>query len=125
MTSGNDQAFCFTGNDTLLGLAGNDDLWGGDGEDLLDGCIGNGTLRDGNGNDIFVFSAGQNLAIRFDTGNAEDVVQMTRAVGIDDLTDLLDNHLALVGGVAVIADANGNTLTFQGVTALDAGDFTF
>jgi len=95
---------------------------------VLDGGTGNDTIRGEVGDDTSVFSAGEDVAIGLNTGNLEDVVALENSLGIADFAGLQTHRLSLVNGVAAIADAGGNTLTFQGIASLagfDRADFTF
>lgn len=100
-------------NDDLSGGKGNDALYGQKGKDRLDGDQGNDTMVGGDKTDTFVFSEGDDLAKDFDALGDVDMVDLSNADGIDDLTDLEDNHMAQSGGDVVITDDAGDTLTLR------------
>lgn len=139
--AGDDTVYGQAGDDTLYGGAGNDVLYGGDGADTLWGVTGADSLDGGggadllraglggdrmfggggddtmvgdSGDDTFVFSAGADVAQDFDV--AADILDLSGAAGITDMTDLMANHVSTVGGNAVITDADGDTLTLLVVT---------
>ncbi|SDE73345.1 hypothetical protein SAMN04488239_1325 [Ruegeria marina] len=79
----------------------------------------------GPGADVIVFSQGTDTALFFST--AFDQIDLSGVAEITDFADLSANHLADVGGNAVITDGLGNSLTISGVlsAALTADDFIF
>lgn len=143
--SGDDFAFGSRGNDTVGGGDGDDVIWlgsdddiafggadndaiyGVDGNDTLDGGAGDDTLKGGVDSDIFVFGPGHDRVLDFDEYDTLERIDLSGASGIDDLADLLSNHMRQIGDDVVIEDAAGHTMTLVSTAGvdLDASDFLF
>jgi Ca2+-binding RTX toxin-like protein len=121
---GRDRLYGGKGNDLLEGHEGNDRLYGGGGRDELIGGSGNDRLAGGKGADDFVFSAGFDRVRDF-RGN--DEVDLSTAHGIDDFTDLMQNHATQNHRGVTITDDDGDSMRLNGLTLddLDASDFLF
>lgn len=128
---GNDSAKGGSGNDTLRGEAGADRLEGGKGDDRIEGGAeadrltggqGNDTLAGGGGADVLVFADGfgNDEVIGFENGLDRFDFRGHTATSIAGLT------VGASGGNAVIADAQGNSITVIGAAGqIDAADFLF
>ena len=108
--------------DTIYGGAGNNTLDGQGGDDWLFGRGGNDTLTGGAGADRFVYvdGDGADTITDFNRGQGDkiDLSGVAGVYGIDDLN--------VTGGAnTVITFGPGQTLTLNGVSSLDAGDFIF
>lgn len=111
--AGNDQVFGGLGNDTLFGNDGDDTLFGAAGDDMIDGGDGNDDIYAGSGADVIVFSTGADRV--FFMSATEDTLGLQAAVGILDYNDLVTNHMTEVSGSAVITDADGSSMTLDGL----------
>lgn len=108
---GNDTLFGGNGRDTLLGGndadlilggSGADQLFGESGNDTLEGAGGNDALYGGLGADTFVFAQqfGQDTVYGFDEA---DVLDFSRNADINDLENLLENHVFQINEDVVIS----------------------
>ena len=59
------------GDERAFGFAGNDTLVGGDGDDTLDGGTGNDTLTGGAGADTFIYSGGNDVITDFNAAEGD------------------------------------------------------
>ncbi|MEO9897214.1 MAG: CAP domain-containing protein [Paracoccaceae bacterium] len=109
---GSDTLFGDNGADMLFGNDDDDLLIGGNGRDTLDGGAGNDVIQGGKGTDTFVFSKGVDQALDFDSA-AGDILDLSAAIGIDDLADLIENHVEQEGSSVKIEDDAGNALVLQ------------
>ena len=121
---GNDRLFGGSGRDQMLGGAGRDRLFGGDGHDRLNGNLGNDAMTGGAGADTFVFSGGADRITDF---RPADRIDLRAVESIKGFHDLKAHHTSDEGGVLVIDDGAGNTLTLLGMTeaAMQRDDFLF
>ncbi len=148
-TDGPDTLSGGLGDDTLRGGGGADLLQAGQGNDLLigdvsddtlEGNIGDDTLRGNDGDDVITGGTGNDLL----TGGSEaDTFTFGQAWGTDTITDfvigedkidlkstgLIFSELTITqdGANARVADAGGNVIILEGITAanLTESDFVF
>ncbi len=116
--SGNNSIDGGDGNDALDGGAGNDIIIGGAGTKSITGGLGDDTLTGGSQSDTFVFQKGFGNDLLTDfrvRGGQHDVVEFST----DVFADWAAVQEALSDGPsgAVITTADGDTITFAGVTA--------
>jgi uncharacterized protein YkwD len=125
--AGDDVIWLGTGNDIAFGGSGNDAVYGVDGDDTLDGGAGNDTLNGGVDSDTYVFGPGNDVVLGFDEYDTLERVDLSGAIGITGLADLLADHLRQDGANVIIEDAAGNTMTLVSTARvdLDATDFLF
>lgn len=117
-------------SDILKGLGGDDILRGKAGADQLDGGRGRDMLTGGGGADHFIFGARYSRDTVTDfhaTGPGHDVIDLSRAVGIADYTDLISHHVQEIDGDLRITADDGAKLVLAHITARDltAADFVF
>ncbi len=84
--AGNDRLFGGAATDLLLGGSGSDRLDGGSGTDRLSGGTGRDFLTGGGQGDAFIFNAGGGLDNIRDFAAGLDVIQISAANGLADLT---------------------------------------
>ncbi|MFN3235325.1 MAG: Ig-like domain-containing protein, partial [Gammaproteobacteria bacterium] len=102
------------GNNTIRGVDGNDIIDGRGGDDSIDGGDGDDSMTGGLGNDTFILSSGNDHITDFQSG-----------------TDFIDHHsfgigsqdIIIVSGTSTVINYTGGTLTLDGVTNIDGGDF--
>ena len=124
-------------NDILKGGNGNDTMYGGDGDDVMTGGKGNDVFVGGAGDDtmtggvfrddfIFADGFGNDVITDFNANSPGEDIDLSGVTGITDFTDLVNNHMAQVGGDVVITDG-ADTITLLGVDLgkLDVEDFLF
>ncbi len=106
--------------DSYNGGDGNDTVGGGGGNDRLAGNAGNDRLTGGAGTDDFYFDTGRDTVTDFREGE-DELLFYVSSLPADVYTqeDLID-LARVVNGNAVFDLGNGNVLTLQGVTDLDA-----
>ena len=111
--------------DNLSGGGGSDTLLGGNGRDTLDGGAGDDILVGGRGADIFVFSEGEDQALDFNAAN--DRLDLSAAVGINNLNDLFANHIEQEGSNIRIEDSAGNAIILNDIdlALLETADILF
>ncbi|MEO0771715.1 MAG: calcium-binding protein [Pseudomonadota bacterium] len=120
--TGDDTANILTGTteaEMLAGMGGNDTLIGGAGDDILVG---------GAGSDLFIFIDGfdNDVIVDFNALDDGEKIDLSAVTAITDFTDLIENHLSLIDGVATITDgAHTIALTALAITDLGADDFIF
>ena len=129
---GDDTVFAGQDNDTISGGSGNDLLQGNKNDDLLIGGSGNDTLAGGDGLDTFRFSSDSGndvitddfFRLLFDKIEVKTNINET---GVSSGSDMLSRISDDDGGQAVIDLGDGNTITFQGVSAsfFISSDFEF
>ncbi len=142
--SGNDEAYGEAGRDTIYGGSGNDLIHGGGDNDFLFGEAGRDTIVGGAGADFIAGGAGNDVLTGDGSGAApaDDVFYYDSDFGDDVITDfdLTRDVLEIKGGInatsvhdpadlvplvtevlgnAVIAFANGDSITLQGITKDD------
>lgn len=119
---GNDLMSGQNQQDTLNGGAGNDTLNGNLGGDVLNGGSGDDLLNGGLGPDVYIFgnNFGNDTIVGFDAANNEDI-DLSANTFINGFTDLINNHLNNVGGIAQIDDGAGNTILLDGIAFADVG----
>lgn len=109
-----------------------DRMFGGSGNDTLVSGKANDRLNGGNGNDVFEFEDrfGYDIIEDFETGSVSeviDVIDLRSISGIDDYTDLFNNHVSDIGGQAVFEalDGSGDKIVIEGVleSQLNSNDF--
>ncbi|MCC1494104.1 calcium-binding protein [Cognatishimia sp. F0-27] len=118
------------GNDVLLGQNGFDTLNGGAGNDTLEGNFGSDTLNGGEGDDLLRGGLGVDRFV-FERGGGNDTIgdfqRRLDEVALDaelfneadpDDVDLRDYSGTDDAGNLVLTFADGETLTFTGVTSL-------
>ena len=115
---GHDRLRGQSGEDRLWGDTGNDRLWGGPGQDTLNGGQGQDRLVGGSGSDVFVFVGGADEVVDF-SARQGDVIDLTRADGIDDFSALNNGPLTETGAGLRITDADGDSLLLHGITRAD------
>ncbi|MCL6283618.1 hypothetical protein M3P21_08720 [Ruegeria sp. 2012CJ41-6] len=121
----NDHLWGLDGDDIVRGGSGDDKLGGGSGRDTIAGGNGNDVLAGGSGTDVFVFSAGFDVVLDFES---EDVIDLSAVAAVSNLTVFQRFHLSAdPNGNTVIADGLGNSLTLNGVdfSGLEADNFLF
>ena len=106
------------GNDILDGRAGDDRLIGSLGRDRLSGGAGDDDLSGGAGRDIFIFDGGNDRIRDFD-GDILRLDQDLWGGATLDLSDVME-MASRVGKGTVMDFGDGNVLTLNGVTDLDA-----
>jgi serralysin len=119
--AGANQLSGLEGNDRLLGEGGNDTLAGGAGDDTLIGGQGNDQLNGGQGADTFVFLAGRDVVQDF--RDNVDTLQIDDALwggGARSAAQVLASYGRVSGGNAVLDFGDGNVLTLNGITDLNA-----
>ena len=109
----------------MSGGGGSDTLLGGNGRDTLDGGAGDDILVGGRGADIFVFSEGEDQALDFNAAN--DRLDLSAAVGINNLNDLFANHIEQEGSNIRIEDSAGNAIILNDIdlALLETADILF
>jgi len=116
---GDDRMIGQIDNDTMFGGSGNDTLSAGDGEDYLNGNAGDDNLIGGAGADVFAFNGafGTDRIVDFETGGANDRMNLRNLLGVDDYQDLIDDHMrAIRNDVVLINDDGGNRILIFDVT---------
>lgn len=118
--AGSDRLSAGAGNDMLLGGTGNDTLYGGAGNDMLIGGAGDDLLGGGAGADHFAFQAGRDLILDFqdnvDTLRIDDALWGGGARSVSQVLGLA----RVQGGDTVFDFGDGNTLTLEGITNINA-----
>ena len=119
--AGNDRLLGGNGFDQLFGGANADKLYGGLGNDTLNGGVGNDQLTGGLGDDRFVFANGfgNDTVFGFEAADGEKI-NLAGVTAITDFTDLVNNYLNNVGGIAQI-QVGANTILLDGVAFADVG----
>ncbi|MGJ8596101.1 DUF4214 domain-containing protein [Sulfitobacter sp.] len=81
------------------------------------------------GADTFVFQGnfGRDVITDFDPNTDDEAIDLSGVASIVNYGDLVTNHLKQNGGNAVISDAEGNSITLEGVNIADLNqtDFIF
>lgn len=109
----------------MSGGAGADALDGGAGTDLLNGGAGDDLLTGGEGTDVFVFDAasGNDTVTDFTAGT--DILMISSSYGFADAQAVLAAASETVDGDVVLALADGESVTLQGVALADLTDTSF
>lgn len=122
--SGNDLVFAGKGHDLVFGGAGDDILLGEAGSDTLVGGAGDDRLAGGEGEDVFVFESnfGDDIIADFDLArDTLEIQENINGLAVDSPADLAP-FVTEIGGNAVIAFPNGDSITLQGVSQQDLLD---
>ncbi|MFQ3254844.1 MAG: hypothetical protein ACI9U6_003155 [Loktanella salsilacus] len=124
---GNDALFGGTSQDTLYGGAGDDTVNGGDGDDKLYGDAGNDTLLGGQGQDSLYGGDGDDVLDGADGTGQDNDDRLYGGAGNDTLI-ARDVQDSLYGGtgddyLTILKDGNIGTITADGGTDPDNGDF--
>ncbi|MBX9456327.1 MAG: putative Ig domain-containing protein [Rhizobium sp.] len=102
------------------GTKKNDKLEGDAMDNVLNGKKGNDKLIGGDGADTFMFSKGKDKILDFD-GAEGDMIDMSKAKGIKDFDDMIDNHVTDTASGLKIVDNQGNSMFIKGA---DIDDLT-
>jgi Ca2+-binding RTX toxin-like protein len=116
--AGNDLVFAGNGHDRLFGGTGDDTLAGEGGPDTLIGGAGDDSLAGGQGEDAFVFESnfGDDIITGFNLArDTLEIQENINGLAIDSPADLAP-FVTEIGGNAVIAFPNGDSITLQGVS---------
>jgi Ca2+-binding RTX toxin-like protein len=124
---GNDALFGGTSQDMLYGGAGDDTVNGGDGDDKLYGDAGNDTLLGGQGQDSLYGGDGDDVLDGADGTGQDNDDRLYGGAGNDTLI-ARDVQDSLYGGtgddyLTILKDGNIGTITADGGTDPDNGDF--
>jgi len=96
------------------GTKGNDNLHGDAKNNSIDGGRGNDRLTGGGGADTFMFGKayGKDVILDFDRKEG-DVIDLSKAVGVDSFKELMAHHVTEAGDNVRIAAADGAVLTIS------------
>lgn len=139
--TGDDNIFAGQDNDTVLGGSGNDSINGNKNNDVLSGGGGDDTIVGGSGDDTMTGSSGSDR-FRFSSDSGNDVITDNfntilfhrydiqtniNGTGVSTGADMLSRITDDASGQAVLDLGNGNSVTFQGVSAnfFISSDFEF
>jgi len=116
-------AFGSSGQHTLFGGSGRDLMIGGSGRDTLVAGGGNETMTGGKGADTFTFVQGHaDGTVLISDFGAMDQIDLLN-YGRNEIANALKTQHA-TNGAATLTLSDNTTLTFTGVSSLDAHDFT-
>ncbi|MBX9458386.1 MAG: tandem-95 repeat protein [Rhizobium sp.] len=109
-----------------VGTKGKDKLVGNGFDNIMDGKRGNDKLTGEDGADTFVFGNkyGRDVIKDFDPLEV-DIIDLSRAKGIDDFADLVENHLHDVGNNVKIKTDDGSVLIIRNFEAADLTEDMF
>ena len=140
--SGDDTIFAGQDNDTIFGGSGNDLLSGNKNNDLISGGGGDDTIIGGSGDDTLTGGSSGSDRFRFSSDSGVDVITDNfvsilfdryeietniNGTGVSSGADMLSRIADDAAGQAVLDLGNGNSITFQGVSAnfFISSDFEF
>jgi Ca2+-binding RTX toxin-like protein len=130
--TGDDNIFAGQDNDTIFGGSGNDSLNGNKNDDVISGGGGDDTLVGGSGDDTMTGGSSGSDRFRFSSDSGVDVITddftsilfdrydiqtNINGTGVSTGADMLSRITDDASGQAVLDLGNGNSVTFEGVSA--------